>query len=138
MRLHELQPIHKPKKKKRIGRGGKKGSSSGRGVQGITKSQPRIREILKRYPKLRGYRFHPRTNKTQLINLEVLERVFESGAVVNPEVCMQKRIIRRIQGKTPKVKILARGGITKALIIESCEISKSAREKIEKAGGVVK
>ncbi len=38
----------------------------------------------------------------------------------------------------PKIKILGRGKLTKKLIIEGCEMSKSAKEKIEKAGGTIK
>ena len=47
-------------------------------------------------------------------------------------------MIGRIKGKIPIVKILRRGEIKKKLIIEGCQVSKGAREKIEKAGGVVK
>jgi large subunit ribosomal protein L15 len=62
MQLHELRPIHKPHKKKRIGRGGKKGTYSGKGIKGQKsragrKFKPLIREIIKRYPKKRGYKF---------------------------------------------------------------------------------
>ncbi len=62
MQLHELRPKHKLKKKKRIGRGGKTGTYSGRGVKGQksragAKFEPIIRGLIKRYPKLRGYRF---------------------------------------------------------------------------------
>lgn len=59
MQLHELQPKHKLKKQKRIGRGGKRGTYSGRGIKGQKsragrKLKPAIREFIKRYPKLRG------------------------------------------------------------------------------------
>jgi len=61
MQLHELQPTHKTKTSKRIGRGGKKGTYSGRGMKGQksragARMQPLVRELIKRYPKLRGYR----------------------------------------------------------------------------------
>ena len=67
MQLHELKPIHKKKQPKRVGRGGKKGTYSGRGMKG-QKSRagrrlpPVIREMIKRYPKLRGYKFKPKKN----------------------------------------------------------------------------
>jgi len=59
MQLHELKPIHKLKKRKRVGRGGKKGTYSGRGIKGQKsragrKLKPAIRELIKRYPKIRG------------------------------------------------------------------------------------
>lgn len=62
MQIHQLKPIHKIKKKKRVGRGGKRGTYSGRGLKGQKsragrKMQPAIREFIKKFPKLRGYRF---------------------------------------------------------------------------------
>jgi large subunit ribosomal protein L15 len=62
MQLHEIKPTHKLKKRKRVGRGGKRGTYSGRGQKGQLsragrKLKPLIREIIKRYPKLRGYKF---------------------------------------------------------------------------------
>lgn len=68
MQLHQLRPIHKKKPRKRVGRGGKRGTYSGRGVKGQksrsgARLQPVIRELIKRYPKLRGYRFKPLKKK---------------------------------------------------------------------------
>lgn len=62
MQLHELKPKHKRKKRKRVGRGGKRGTYSGRGIKGQKaragrRLKPVIRELIKRYPKLRGYKF---------------------------------------------------------------------------------
>ena len=60
MQLHQLQPIHKLKDKKRIGRGGKRGSYSGRGIKGQKSRagaklyRPGRKELLIRIPKLRG------------------------------------------------------------------------------------
>jgi len=48
---------------------------------------------------------------------------------------IKQELIHRIKGKTPAIKILGKGEITKKLIIEGCEVSKGAKEKIEKAGG---
>ena len=49
-----------------------------------------------------------------------------------------KGIISKIKGKTPKVKILGTGKLTKKLVVENCKASKSAKEAIEKAGGTIK
>jgi len=62
MQIHQIKTIHKEKEPKRVGRGGKRGTYCGRGGKGQTaraghKMQPVIRELIKRYPKLRGYRF---------------------------------------------------------------------------------
>jgi len=51
---------------------------------------------------------------------------------------LKKKIIRKIKGKVPKVKILGKGELTKALVIEDCYISRKAKEKIEKVEGIIK
>lgn len=77
MQLHELRPKHKIKKAKRIGRGGKRGTYSGRGMKGQksragARFEPIIRGLIKRYPKLRGYRFKAKSvkRKTQSKNVK--------------------------------------------------------------------
>jgi len=143
MQLHQLKPIHKPKKKKRVGRGGKRGTYSGRGMKGqksragTRKYQPIIREIIKRYPKLRGYRQEGREKFKKEINLSLLEEKFNPGEVVTPKVLISKRIIRKIKGRVPEVKILAKGELKKKLTVKNCVVSAKAKEKIEKAGGKV-
>ena len=147
MQLHQLKPKHKLKKRKRVGRGGKRGTYSGRGLKGQRsragrKFEPAIRGLIKRYPKLRGYRFKSKVKsqklKIAILNLETLEKRFNSGEKITPEILLERKIIRRIKGRLPKVKILSRGKLTKKLIIEGCQLSKSAREKIEKAGSSIK
>jgi len=147
MQLHQLKPIHKLKKKKRIGRGGKRGTYSGRGIKGQKaragrRLKPIIRDLIKRYPKLRGYRFKSKIKnqkaKIMIVNLEILEKKFKEGEKVNPQILLEKKIINKIKGKMPRVKILGKGKITKNLIIENCQISKQAKEKIEKLGDIIK
>jgi len=144
MQFHELKPTHKKKKRKRVGRGGKRGTYSGRGIKGQKsrsgrRLKPAIRELIKRYPKLRGYKFKLKTKnkKLKIINLDILEKKFGTGEVVSPKILLEKGLIRRIKGKVPEVKILGKGKLTKKLTIEGCAVSKSAREKIEKAGGTI-
>ncbi len=143
MQLHELKPIHKRKKGKRIGRGGKRGTYCGRGVKGQKsragrKMVPSIRQLIKKYPKLRGYRFKPQRPKPETVDVDILERNFEKGDLVSPKTLLEKNLVSRMKGKTPKVKILGRGKLNKNLTIENCQVSKSAKEKIEKAKGVIK
>lgn len=143
MQLHNLQPKHKSKRKKRIGRGGKRGTYSGRGLKGQKaragrKLQPAIRELIKRYPKLRGYRQRTEGRIETEVNLSVLEEKFKSGEKVTPQVLLKKRIIRKIKGRVPEVKVLANGKLTKKLIIENCKASQGAEKKIKKAGGTIK
>ena len=146
MQLHKIQPKHKAKKPKRIGRGGKRGTYSGRGMKGQksragAKFKPIIRYLIKRYPKLRGYRQKSKTgsqeSKVVVLNLAILEKEYKAGEKISPETLFKKRLFRKIKGKLPKVKILGNGEITKALVVENCQISKSAKEKIEKAGGKI-
>lgn len=144
MQLHQLKPIHKLKKPKRVGRGGKHGTYSGRGIKGQKaragkKLQPIIRNLIKRYPKLRGYKskIKSQNSKLAVFNLEILEKRFNAGDKVNPQVLLEKKIISRIKGKLPKIKILGKGEIKKPLTIENCKVSEQAKEKIEKAGGKV-
>jgi large subunit ribosomal protein L15 len=143
MQLHQLKPTHKKKARKRIGRGGKRGTFSGRGSKGQKvraghRLQPLIREIIKQYPKLRGYRFNPLRSAVSLVSLADLDDKFRAGEKVSPKSLVAKKIISKIKGKVPQVKILVRGTLHKPLIIENCYVSASAREKIEKAGGKVK
>jgi len=145
MQLHQLKPIHKFKKPKRIGRGGKKGTYSGHGVKGQKsragkKLKPLIDEIIKKYPKLRGYRqkLKIKNKKLKIMNLDILEKKFNAADKVTPEILLEKKIIRKIKGKMPQVKILGKGEITKTLTVDGCQLSKSAKKKIEKAGGIIK
>ncbi|MCD6233391.1 uL15 family ribosomal protein [bacterium] len=142
MQLHQLKPTHKRKKKKRIGRGGKRGRYSGRGIKGQKsragrKMQPFIRELIKKYHKLRGYNMSSR-ERVVGVNVDVLDRYFKDGELVNPKILTARRIIRKIKGRMPKIKILGRGELKKKLVVRGCEVSKGAEAKIKKVGGTVK
>ncbi|OGZ24623.1 MAG: 50S ribosomal protein L15 [Candidatus Nealsonbacteria bacterium RIFCSPLOWO2_01_FULL_43_32] len=143
MQLHQLKPRHKRQTQRRAGRGGKRGTYSGRGIKGQKarsggRLQPSIREFIKRYPKLRGYRLRSQAIKPVVVNIEALEKKFKTGDQINPQVLLDQGLIRRIKGKTPVVKILGQGKLTKSLTVEGCLLSKTAREQIEKNHGVVK
>ena len=147
MQIHELQPKHKLALKKRIGRGGKKGTYSGKGMKGQAsragrKMVPIIRELIKRYPKLKGYRRFVLEDYSAVVNLDTLEKISKDGDIINPENLLLKGVISKIKGRTPKVKILggskAVSKFTKKIIIENCKISKTAKEAIEKSGGKIK
>lgn len=142
MQLHNLKRNNPNKKKRQIGRGGDRGKTSGRGTKGQSaragnKKRPQMRDIIKKLPKLRGYRFNGRFEKRAVVNLSDLN-VFEDGAVITKEVLFKKDMIRKVSGKYPKTKILGMGEISKKVSIEGCEVSATAKEKIEKAGGSIK
>ena len=143
MQLHEIRPSHKRKDIKRVGRGGKRGTYSGRGIKGQQaragrKTKPFIRGLVKQYPKLRGYRSRKSSVAYGVVMLDMLEKRCSAGEVITPKLLIERRIARRIEGRIPRIKILDRGTLTKAFTVESCFVSKGAKEKIEKAGGIIK
>lgn len=143
MQIHELQPKHKNHGKKRVGRGGKKGTYSSRGMKGQNsragrKFMPMIRELIKRYPKLKGYRRFVFEDNTIVLNLDVLEKIAKDGDMITPTFLVSKDIVEKQKGQLPEIKILGNGKLTKKISVENCKVSKSAKEAIEKAGGSVK
>ena len=142
MRLHTLQSATKRKKKKIIGRGGKRGTYSGRGIKGQKaragrKIRPELRDLIKKIPKKRGYRFTSITQKPAIVKLGRVGEVFLPQDVVTPEALCEKGLVAKRKNRIPRVKILSDGDITHALTISGCLISQKAKEKIEKAGGIV-
>lgn len=141
MQIHQLK-VKTQKKKRRIGRGGKKGTYSGRGMKGQkSRSGANVNPIfeggrstlIEHLPKIRGFKSHK--PKNQVVDLAQLEKNFEAGDLVNPQSLFAKKIVDKL--KSP-VKILGDGDLGKKLTIEKCLVSKTAKEKIEKAGGVCK
>jgi large subunit ribosomal protein L15 len=140
MQLHQIRPKTKKRNIKRIGRGGKRGGYSGRGIKGQKsragrKIRPQWRDIIKKLPKKRGYRSPSLKKKPLVVNLDILEKKFKENEKVTPQSLLEKGIIKKIGGILPDVKLLGEGEITKKLLVSECQISKSAKEKIEKAGG---
>ncbi|MFH0791641.1 MAG: 50S ribosomal protein L15 [bacterium] len=143
MRLEDLKPSHQRPDRKRIGRGGKRGTYSGKGLKGQnsragTKFEPTVRYLFKRYPKLRGYRYQAAVNNVAIVNILSLEKKFNSNDIINPESLVRAKLVNKYNGKIPKVKILGTGALTKAFTLVRCSYSKSAEAKIIKAGGTVK
>ncbi len=143
--LNNLKRTTENKKAKLVGRGGTRGKTSGRGTKGQKaraghKIRPHIRDIIKKYPKLRGR--GKNINKAfavrpAVVNLDLLEKRFNAGESVTPATLLAKKLITRNNGVIPAVKILATGTLTKSLEIFDCQASDSAKTKIEKAGGKV-
>lgn len=143
MQIHNLKRVTKNKKTAIVGRGGKRGKTSGRGGKGQTaraghKVRPELRDFIKRMPKLRGYAFNSKNTKASVINVADLELIFSNNDVVNPSTLVKSGILEIGAGKNPRVKILSNGELTKKLIISGCTVSVGAKAKIEKAGGLVK
>lgn len=128
-----------------IGRGGKRGKTSGRGTKGQNaragrKKRPEIRDFIKRIPKLRGHGKSAQRHigiKPFIVNLGAIEAAFENGAIVSPATLLEKKVVSTESGKIPPIKILGSGDFTKSVKVSGCAISTSAQEKIVKAGGSV-
>lgn len=146
MQLHTLTRHTERKKEKRVGRGGKRGTFSGRGTKGQKaraghRIRPELRDIIKKLPKMRGRGKNSLLTivpKPAVVNLDSLELTFNVGEVVSPTSLLAHKLIRPLSGKAPVVKILGRGALTKKLSFESCNISESAMKKITAVGGSVK
>jgi large subunit ribosomal protein L15 len=145
MQNHNLKRVHKNKKRRMVGRGGKHAKTSGRGTKGQNaraghKKRPEIRDFIKRLPKLRGRGKNINTSieeKAFPVNLFVLEKNFKAGDSVSPKTLEEKGIVSTFSGSLPKIKILGTGTLSKKLSIEGCAVSLGARTAIEKAGGSV-
>ena len=146
MQFHTLTPKTKTKKNPPVGRGGKRGKTSGRGGKGQTaraghKIRPEVRDLIKKIPKRRGYgKNRARTVNDERIvyapvNLATLESHFKDGDTVSPATLLAKRLVRRHRGRAPSVKILGSTTLSKALAVKGCMISKGALAVLVAAGG---
>ena len=143
MKLNELSPAKGSRKDpKRLGRGvgSGTGKTAGRGTKGFnSRSGGGVRPgyeggqmpLHRRLPK-RGFTNIFRKN-IAVINLRDLKR-FDKGSVVDEAALVQAGLVN---GKRDGIKLLGNGEIDYALVIKLNKISKSAREKIEAAGGKI-
>ena len=146
MQLHTHSPRTKNKKNPPVGRGGKRGKTSGRGGKGQTaraghKVRPELRDIIKKIPKRRGYgKNRGRTvdgtkPDAVAISLDILENLFETGAEVTHKALAAHGAIHA--RKKQPVKIVGDGALTKKLSFKGISVTASARAAIEKAGGTI-
>jgi large subunit ribosomal protein L15 len=135
--LSNLKPAAGSRKKaKEIGRGGKRGTYSGKGMKG-QKSRSGVsglkalgmKQMMLSTPKLRGFKsIHP---KTPIVNLSDLN-VFDDGAIVDYKKMIQKGILDK---RYKSVKVLGQGKLDKKLTIIADSFSASAKVAIEALGG---
>lgn len=151
MQLHELKLKNRPRRARRIGRGGKRGTFSGRGSKGQQARGARLgpdfrggnRPLWKVFPKRRGSTkktekkhrfFQPAPRDSTVVNLGKINQVFPTGDVVSLSSLVKKGIIKK---STRRVKILGQGELDKKLKFFGLEFSQSAREKVLKSGEIV-
>jgi len=130
------------KSTKRLGRGAAtgQGGTSGKGHKGQkARAGKKIRlgfeggqmPLIRRVPKF-GF-FNPFRTSYSVVNLSDIAAKALEGEIT-PEVLKNAGLVK---GASVRVKVLGDGDITKAMTIKAHKFSKSAREKIEKAGGTV-
>jgi large subunit ribosomal protein L15 len=142
LKLHDLRPAPGAHKEKtRVGRGeGSKGKTAGRGTKG-TKARYQVpagfeggqMPLARRLPKLKGFSNAKFTTSYQVVNTGRLAELYPSGGEVTPESLAANGAVRRGE----LVKVLGNGDVTVALRLSAHAVSRSAREKIEAAGGTV-
>ncbi|MBU1194594.1 MAG: 50S ribosomal protein L15 [Proteobacteria bacterium] len=143
MQLHDLSPATgSRKKRKKVGRGpgSGMGKTSTRGHKGLkARAGGSVRPgfeggqmpIYRRLPK-RGFTNIFKTNNA-VLNVQDLDQ-FEDGSTINMAVLRGSGLVK---GSRDGAKILGMGEITKKLTVKEILVSKTAREKIESAGGSV-
>ena len=157
MDLSKLQSRTPRKSVKRVGRGGKRGTYSGGGTKGQKSRagagvKPGFRggdnRLWQLFPKQRGASKKPggkgphkkhrffrlRQNKPMVFNLGFFNQ-FTEEEIINPEVLSKKGFL---EGKNRRIKVLGGGELKRKLNFQGLEFSKSAKEKIAKAGGAIK
>lgn len=143
MQIHQLK-LNKRKSRKRVGRGGKRGTFSGRGMKGQkarsgAKIDPLFEggrsSLIERLKKTRGFK-SPHWKKIN-VNLNDLERIFKGGDTIDAGSLIKAGLVGKIESKRG-IKILGGGSTSKKLIIgKNILLSKSAKAVIEKAGGKI-
>jgi large subunit ribosomal protein L15 len=142
MKLHHLRPAEgSVSDRRRVGRGkaAGQGKTAGRGTKGWgARHTPKLgfeggqMPLQRRLPKLKGFT-NPGRVEFAVVNVERLGEVFEAGSEVNPQSLLDRGMVR----KGRPVKVLGRGDLDRALSVQVHAVSRSAREKIEQAGGSV-
>jgi len=143
MQLHDLAPAPGSRKnRKKVGRGpgSGMGKTSTRGHKGLkARSGGSVRPgfeggqmpIYRRLPK-RGF-FNIFKTQNAVINVRDLDR-FEDGATIDMEILRQAGLVK---GRVDGVKLLASGEVSKKFTLKDIQVSQTAKEKIESAGGSI-
>lgn len=145
MMIHDItSKTGKYKARKRVGRGegSGQGGTAGRGHKGAgsragytkgIKHEGGQMPLIMRIPK-RGFSNVNYRTEFHIVNLRDLEERLDSGATVDAASLAEAGLIRDI---SRPVKVLGDGDLTKKFTITAAKFSKTALEKIEKAGGSV-
>ena len=142
--LNTLKPAKgSTHKKKRVGRGPGSGlgKTAGRGEKGQKSRSGYSRKIGFEGGQMPLHRRLPKRGFTNIfkkrwveISLAALDQHFNAGEEITPEVLHDRGLIKKAKHD---VVVLGNGEVSKALRVSAHRFTKSAREKIEKAGGAV-
>lgn len=141
--LHTIKPAKGSKKRvRRVGRGhgSGRGTTAGRGTKGQrARTGGRgglkyfgMKHIVLALPKKRGFR--GLNVKPEVLNIRDLDAKFKDGANITSAVLKKSGLIKNAKN----VKILGDGETNKKFIVSGCQLSKSAKEKLEKVGGTIR
>lgn len=141
--LSNIKPARGSKHRRKIlgrGEGSGHGQTATRGMkgQGSRSGDTRMMgfeggqmPLMRRLPK-RGFNNTEFKKSFAVVNLDDLDRVYQSGDEVNADSLMKKRLL---QDSSLPVKVLGRGQLTKKLTVRVHAASAQARQAIEKSGG---
>lgn len=142
MKIHDIQPQNPLKSRKRIGRGGKRGTYSGKGMKGqrarsgasitplFTGGAPTLTgQGSKVVHKMRGQHNGPTSKNVATLNIDQLDSKFTDGDTISLSTLQEKKLIKRNQ---KQVKILARGTSQKKFVFQNLTCSQSVLEKYAK------
>lgn len=142
MQIHQLKKTYQTRKKKRIGRGGKRGTYSGRGMKGQKsraghKIRPQIREMILKFPKKRGLKFKKIIEKTIPVLLSDIQRKIKENSIITPKKLEKLGLVNNLKSKKKPIKILGAVDLKYSYTIKNCLVSQRAKESILKAGGKI-
>jgi large subunit ribosomal protein L15 len=139
MKAHDLKPppgSHRRRRRVGRGEGSGHGKTAGRGTKG-TRARGRVKAffeggqmpLVRRVPKLKGFK-PPRRRVYGSVNLDDLVTV--EGSEIGPDELRGAGLVRK---RDRLIKILGEGDVERAVVVRAHAFSKSARAKIEAAGG---
>jgi large subunit ribosomal protein L15 len=144
MQLNTLKPRHANYRSTVVGRGGKRGKTSGRGGKGQTaraghKIRPEMRDLIKKLPKLRGHGI----NRARTVRRDRVTMRPSTSPRLKPRSKRRDYLAldspregprERRKGPLAAIKILGTGELTKSFVIKNCR-SLPLPKLLSKAGG---
>lgn len=144
--MHEVRQLNIRRKARRVGRGGKRGTYSGRGVKGQkaragAKIRPEIRDFINKIPKLRGNSSnlgapaapHGKTLSVAIASTKII-KIFKAGEKISPQTLCERGLLKRIRGRFPQVKIIGKENLPAGFVVENCTISRARGPKVLNTG----